>query len=341
MINLSHDISIIMFGGIFVYSILIIIQVLIVSALAGSGSLNISTYILVEVNKYIKNKNNIQLYWILRNCALIIIITTLAHIIIKIGIYNSISYNINYWLIGTGLGLYLTPFIIYGYSMFIYIINYNIYQLSIHNMYKHNNLLNNCYSYVKQIYTGSNYNNSYMFSICDLSSIMNLYRGLNNIMNWLYQMIYYGVRLWLVFVLHSFSLGCFGELITVITDNNMILNVFYFGFLGLGLMLFLLVVFYLGIQIYVYISFSLSFLHSTILLLFTQPISPSTNLIPSSTLSISNSYLLIPVSLVDVFSLNMIFYIIILYSVLLFFIPILLSCLSHVKIYSYIYNNLS
>ena len=61
--------------------------------------------------------------------------------------------------------------------------------------------MNNSYLYVKQIYTGSNYNNLYLFGIMDIGSIMNLYRGINNVMNWLYQMIYYGVRMWLVFVI--------------------------------------------------------------------------------------------------------------------------------------------
>jgi hypothetical protein len=184
----------------------------------------------------------------------------------------------------------------------------------------------------------------------DICSVMNIYRGINNVMNWLYQMIYYGVRLWLVFVLHSFSLGCFGELLTVITDNNMILNVFFFGLLGLGIMVFLLVFFYLGIQIYVYISFSLSFLHSTMLLLFVHPLYPSSlhnTVMPSAysnsnsnSLSISNTYLLIPVSLVDVLSLNMILYVVILYAVLLISVPILLSSCTHFNTYGYVYRSI-
>lgn len=320
MNHINSSVSVIIYGGIFVYSLLIITLML------SNRITNIYIYIEVEVNKYIKNSSNVYLYWILRNISTIIIITTIAHIIIKMGVYNSILYNINYWLIGTGLGLYIIPFIVYGYRLFIYIINYSIYQLSINN--KYNNL--NSYNYLTQVFNGTNYNNSYMISIMDISSIMNLYRGINNIMNWLYQMIYYGVRLWLVFVLHSFSLGCFGELITIITDNNLFFNFFYFGLLGIGIFLFLLVVFYLSIQIYVYISFSLSFLHSTILLLFYEPIYPSSLNIHSnssflSSINIVNKYLLIPVSLVDLISLNTIFYLFFLYLLLLIFIPILLS----------------
>jgi hypothetical protein len=126
-------------------------------------------------------------------------------------------------------------------------------------------------------------------------------------MNWAYQMIYYGVRMWLVFVLHSFSLGSFGELITVITDNNIIFNVFYFGLLGLGIILYLIVFFYLAIQIYVYISFSLSFLHSTVLLLLVNYINIPHNSNPFYHFNNKSIYL-IPVSLVDLFNINTIFY---------------------------------
>lgn len=129
-------------------------------------------------------------------------------------------------------------------------------------------------------------------------------------MNWAYQMIYYGARMWLVFVLHSFSLGSFGELITVITD------IFYLGLLGLGILFYFIVLFYLGIQIYVYISFSLSFLHSTVLLLLSNSFH-------------FTGYSLIPVSLVDFSNLNMILYIIIFYFFLLLLIPLLLSNINY------------
>lgn len=356
-----------MYGFLMLYAIMIIIQLWILTALRSNtlpsiqysssipgnalASLSFSSfhsassnYISVEINKYIKNKNNVDLYWIIYNISSILILTTLSHIIIKIGVFNSISYNLNYWLIGTGLGLYLCPFLIYGYSLLIYVINYSVYKLYY--------IFHNKYNYVKTMYSGSNYNSEYMFLLMDISNPMNIYRGVNNIMNWLYQMIYYGVRLWLVFVLHSFSLGCFGELLTVITDNNLILNIYYFGLLGLGLMLFLLVVFYLSIQIYVYISFSLSFLHSTMLLLFYHPIYPSANPSSNSSLcslhpglrvwsSVFSRYLLIPVSLVDVLSINMILYVIVLYSSLLFVIPILLSSFNNVNTYQYVYNSYS
>jgi hypothetical protein len=289
---------------------------------------NNQIYIEVEINKYIYSKSNVDLYWIIKNCTIIIIITTINHIINKIGIYNMIEYNINYWLIGTGLGLYISPFIVYGYKLLIYVIDYNIYQLNINNDNKMND--------IQKIYYGSNYNDSFIFFIKDINNIFSIYRGINNLMNWAYQMIYYGVRMWLVFVLHSFSLGSFGELITVITDNNLIFNVFYFGLLGLGIILYLIVFFYLAIQIYVYISFSLSFLHSTVLLLLVQSHLHIHN--NNVNYNINNkSIYLIPVSLVDLFNINMIFYIIILYISLLFFIPILLSQINNT--YFYIYKN--
>ena len=311
------------------YSIMIIIQMFLYNY-------SNKIYIEVEINKYITSNKNVELYWILCNCTIIIIITTINHIINKIGIYNMIEYNICYWLIGTGLGLYISPFIVYGYKIIIYIIDSAIYSLNI-------NKLDNKYNSILQIYNGTNYNDNYTTIlnttlIKDINNIMSIYRGLNNIMNWAYQMIYYGVRMWLVFVLHSFSLGSFGELITVITDNNLIINVFYVGLLGLGIILYLIVIFYLAIQIYVYISFSLSFLHSTVLLLLVNNNHYTHN--HNLTYNINNnSYYLIPVSLVDLININIIFYILILYSLLLLFVPLFLSNSNHSYVYNYIYKN--
>ena len=184
------------------------------------------------------------------------------------------------------------------------------------------------------MYNGTNYNDSNCLK--DVTNVLGIYRGIHNIMNWAYQMIYYGVRMWLVFVLHSFSLGSFGELITVITDNNLIINVFYFGLLGLGIILYLIVFFYLAIQIYVYISFSLSFLHSTVLLLFTNWVHIPAN---NNMNRINRSIYLIPVSLVDLFNCNSILYILLLYISLFIFIPILLTQLNHTYHYIYKYIN--
>ena len=44
--------------------------------------------------------------------------------------------------------------------------------------------------------------------------------------------------MWVVFVLHEFSLGSFGELLTVVSENSMIMNVFYFGLFGMGIMIY-------------------------------------------------------------------------------------------------------
>jgi hypothetical protein len=311
---LHNEIYIIIYGGILIYSIIIIIQIFLYNY-------NNKIYIEVEINKYIFSKNNVDLYWIITNCTIIIIITTINHILNKIGIYNSIEYNINYWLIGTGLGLYIAPFVVFGYKLLIYVIDCNMLNINNNSFNKMND--------VQIILNGSNYNDSTL--IKDVTNILGIYRGIHNIMNWAYQMIYYGVRMWLVFVLHSFSLGSFGELITVITDHNFI---FYFGFLGLGIVLYLIVFFYLAIQIYVYISFSLSFLHSTVLLLLYHSLF---NHIPhNNNIFHHKSVYLIPVSLVDLFQLHTIFYILLLYISFFVFIPILLTQFNHT--YQFIYR---
>ncbi len=82
-----------------------------------------------------------------------------------------IEYNINYWLIGTGLGLYIAPFIVFGYKIFISIFDYNIYQLNINSTNKYND--------ISKIYNGSNYNDTNIFLIKDINNIFSIYRGIN------------------------------------------------------------------------------------------------------------------------------------------------------------------
>ncbi len=120
---------------------------------------------------------------------------------------------------------------------------------------------------------------------------------------------------WLVFVLHSFSLCSFAEL--------MMDNYIGIGLVFIGNVTFIIVCCYLFIQIYIYISFANSILDNTMLILFPSDIcfhSSHIELISgfhSSALSmevimkgimISTTYtyvylgqLLIPVSLVDLF----------------------------------------
>ena len=50
-------------------------------------------YIELSINKYIYSRQNVDLYWIITNCSIIIVITTMNHIINKIGIYNMIEYK--------------------------------------------------------------------------------------------------------------------------------------------------------------------------------------------------------------------------------------------------------
>ena len=50
-------------------------------------------YIELSINKYIYSRQNVDLYWIITNCSIIIVITTMNHIINKLGIYNMIEYK--------------------------------------------------------------------------------------------------------------------------------------------------------------------------------------------------------------------------------------------------------
>ena len=143
---------------------------------------------------------------------------------------------------------------------------------------------------------------------------------------------YFGIRLWLVFILHSFCLGCFGELFSIFTDKLFILLPLY-GIIGIGLPLSLLMILYLLLQIYVYISFSISFLFSTILSYFRNDFFHFINYHGPYTFN------LIPVSLIDLCPSHIINY---LYILLIFI--ILFSRLwmysNHFYSYNYIYTYL-
>ena len=315
---INSSIYVLIYGGICIYSLIIIVQ------LFYYRYVGIYSYIEMEI----RNRNNINLYWSLSNICIIIIITLISHIIFKIGIYSSILYNICYWLIGTGLGLYIIPFVVYGIMIISYVMDAHSYGLNISN----NIILK--YNSICTVYNGTNYNSIYL--LCDISIVLSIVRSIYYLLNWLYQVLYYGVRMWLVFVLHEFSLGSFGELLTVVSDNNMIMNVFYFGLLGMGIIIYLIVVFYLGIQIYVYISFSLYFLSTCILALFNDiQINKLINVN-----DMMKYYYLVPVSLVDVVNINIILYVVLLLSVFLISIKLILG-LSNSSIDYHYYNNMN
>lgn len=44
-------------------------------------------------------------------------------------------------------------------------------------------------------------------SMMELLTFSGIVRGIWGIVNWIYQCVYFGLRMWLVFVLHAFSVG--------------------------------------------------------------------------------------------------------------------------------------
>ena len=257
---------IIMFNSnIILYSLVIIILMI-------SNRMFINKMIEIKVNKIMCNMN---LYNIISMWSLLVVITLISHIMFKIGIYNMILYNICYWLLFIGLGMYMLVYLIYVYELMIYVYDTSSYMFNVSNIY----------SKGLSMFHSSNYNMCCLYCILDLGILLIC---INLICNWLYQILYYGLRMWLVFVLHEFSIGSFGSLSNVICSCNILC-----GLCGIGIILFIVVIVYLCIQIYVYISFSLYFLESTIFLLFVF----SCGIFGL----FSRCYYLIPVSIVDVF----------------------------------------
>lgn len=123
--------------------------------------------------------------------------------------------------------------------------------------------------------------------LADVLSLTVLARTVYGLGNYLFQMTYFSFRLWLVFVLHAFCLGAFMELYSALL--SLLPMDLSLGLLCLGLMLGLMLVGYLSIQLYVYLSFSVSFLSNGVLAWW-------------------NGLSLVAVSLVDLGSSNLLFF---------------------------------
>jgi hypothetical protein len=190
----------------------------------------------------------------------ILLLTAIHHNLLSIGIYILLPYSLFYWLLTVSFSIYLIPIMVYGYKLYSYNID-NITNLfySIHS----------CNTSILQ--SLSHYN------LSDLCCIANLTRAIYYLFHWLYQLIYYGIRLFIVMVLHSFSVGCI----------NHGLIFYYTSLLTLGCFIDIILLFYISIQLYVIIAFSITFLYSTLL---------------------DNSLLIIPLSLVDSMTTNLILY---------------------------------
>ena len=242
----------------------------------------------LKVIDYSITRSSLSIYWFLYSWGLMLILHTFCHLFLPIGLLSNLPYHISFWLFGSALGLLLCVYICCGEDLFL---------LPLERGLQDNfNLISSDITAVRYLYrnivTGGVYNHGIIALFLDTLAFSSLFRGIFPLLNWLYQISYFGVRLFLVFVLHSFCLSCFGELYTICCDRCLLLFCPIGGLFGLGLFLSLLMVLYLLIQIYVYISFSVSFMFKTILSYFRL-----------DTVSFRDvqgpSFWLVPVSLVD------------------------------------------
>jgi hypothetical protein len=255
---------------------------------------------IVQVKFY---KNLVNLYWILLAWCYLLILTTFAHLFFPIGLPSSMPYHLGYWLWTCALSLWMSPFIIYGYQLISAHIEAGL-RPNLHIKCEDTNILSNRL-YYREWSRGTTYERNLIIFLEDLFCVTSFLRGFNALINWVYQCSYFGTRLWLVFVLHSFCLGCFGELFTVATDGFFLLSWPIGGFIGLGLPLSLLMVGYLLIQIYVYISFSVTFLFDTVIQYFRADYQSFADFHGPKTW---NHFWLVPVSVVDFAPTHLIIY---------------------------------
>lgn len=281
----------------------------------------------------------VHLYWILWLWGILLILTTINHLFFPIGLPSSMPYHIGYWLWTCALGLFLSPFIIWGYPLLSSHIEAGL-RPNLHLMCLGSSPFLANRFYYREFARGGTYSRSLSVFFEDLFCVTSFLRGFNALLNWVYQISYFGVRLWLVFVLHSFCIGCFGELFSVATDGLFLFSFPIGGFIGLGLPLSLLMILYLFIQIYVYISFSISFLFSTVMAWFRSDFQSFADFYGPSTWSSSSKFFLVPVSLVDFAPTHLLIYL----SILLltaFLSSRFWMFSSHFSTYSKLYSHIS
>jgi hypothetical protein len=230
----------------------------------------------------------VSLYWVMYIWGIMLILQTLLHLFTTLGILVSLPFHISYWLFGSALGLLLCVYVCVGWEMLCNPVDRGLRD----NFYLVGNPVLGSRLYYRMSALGGVYNRSMLTGLLDVWSVSSIVRGLYPLLGWLYQVSYFGVRLFLVFVLHAFCLSCFGELYTSCTDKCMLIAWPVGGFMGLGMALSLLMVLYLFIQIYVYISFTLSFVYKNLLSYFRMDTASWLD-------SRGPSHWLVPVSLVD------------------------------------------
>ena len=96
----------------------------------------------------------------------------MGHKIFEIGISSGVLSNICYWLIGTGLGLYIITLLVYG----VMIISCGI---DAH-----------CYGWnnsICTVYNATSYNSVHL--LCDISIVLSIVRSTYYLLNWLYQVL--------------------------------------------------------------------------------------------------------------------------------------------------------
>jgi hypothetical protein len=244
----------------------------------------------VRVLDYKATRSLVSIYWFVYSWGLMLILQTLVHLFIPLGILSSMPYHVSYWLFGSALGLFLCVYVCMGVDFIL---------MSLDRGLRDNFFVGGVSVVPSRLFyrtsvMGGVFNRSLTTCVLDVLSVTSLVRGAFPLLNWVYQVSYFGVRLFLVFVLHSFCLSCFGELYTTCCDQCMVISWPVGGLIGLGIALSLLMVLYLGIQIYVYISFSIGFMYKTMLSYFRVD--------KSNTLDICGPQSwLVPVSLVDLF----------------------------------------
>ena len=231
-------------------------------------------------------RNLLSLSHLLWFWGFLLINSTFFHLFFPLGLSLALPFHIAFWLSLCAFGLFISPFFSWGFSLLA-----PFFDAGLRTSLFFYHSLSSRFASREHLRTG-NYAKLFLSWVQDLFSLTSFLRGFFPLMNWLYQISYLGSRLWLVFILHSFCISCFGELFSLATDQFLLFSFPFAGFLGFGSFLSLLMIAYLFLQVYVYISFSVTFLFSTVIAFWCADY-------PSHLDPAALSFYLLPVSLVD------------------------------------------
>ena len=188
---------------------------------------------------------------------LLVVSVLFVHVLAPLGLLGGLPFMLAWWLWVGGLSVLVLPLVALGWDGLLMVLS------MISSTGTAGRLLSRSTSDLRDVGVGASQIGMqlYMTGLLDVLTFSGLVRGIWGVVNWVYQCVYFGLRMWLVFVLHAFSVGCFMSLWDGFAGAMGLGVLALGGILGAAVVLGGMCLGYLGIQVYVYVSFMCSFLY--------------------------------------------------------------------------------